>query len=93
MKQEKRLSEIIMEEADKFDGKVKNQLIVLEAIRSKDNGFNVTTIFKKDGTKFAYFGHDQKQPRYGSKHIVLNCFAYLLEWHREQIPAYLHSPI
>ncbi len=60
------------------------ELITVIAVRTKIKdgrykGFNATTFFKNN-KQFAYMPPEQRQPKFGSKTIILNCFRYNVEW-------------
>ena len=61
--------------------KTENKLITLTVEREVKNSYHITTILKDSKGKVkAIFPSMLRQPRKGSKTIILNCCKYKLDW-------------
>jgi len=53
----------------------------IKEIEGLYKGYNKTEVYK-DGKLYAIFPASQKQPRFGSVTIMINCFNYRAKWER-----------
>lgn len=61
------------------------ELTTLTVERKRFNAYHIETTLKtKDGKVKAIFNSMLKQPKRGTKTIVINCFTYALNW--ENVP-------
>lgn len=57
------------------------ELITLYATRERKSAYNIqTTLRYKDGRVKAVFSSMLKQPRKGTKSLIINCFSYRINW-------------
>jgi hypothetical protein len=57
------------------------ELITLYATRERKSPYNIQTILRyKDGKVKAVFSSMLKQPRKGTKTLIINCFRYKINW-------------
>ena len=67
-----------MKPTDKWN---KTALLTLYVYRSKESYYNTLTTLKDTNDKVkAIIPGNLKQPRKGTKKIIINCFDYLLNW-------------
>ena len=58
-----------------------SKLITLTVERERKNAYHITTILKDSKGKVkAIFSSMLRQPRKGTKSIVINCNRFLLDW-------------